>query len=415
MSGGARPDGALSFDLVLVGAGLANGLIALRLAALHPALRFTVLEAGEAPGGNHTWSFHDSDLTAAERATLAPCIAHHWPGYTVRFPGRGRRLAGGYASIPSARFAAVLRERLGERLWCNAPVAQVEATRVVLADGRVLRARCVLDGRGARASAHLALGFQKFLGQEVRTAAPHGLAEPVLMDATVAQHDAYRFVYVLPLDARRLLIEDTCYADARALDDAALRARIAEYATRQGWRIAEVLREERGVLPIVLAGDAEAFWRESDGGAVPVGLAAGLFHPTTGYSLPDAVRLAGRLAALGDFSHASVAAAVRAHALGAWRARGFFRVLNRMLFRAAAPTERWRVMERFYGLPAPLIARFYAARPTWADRLRIVAGRPPVPLLAALRAALATGLRATDPRAGDGAAGAAPSVPREAP
>jgi lycopene beta-cyclase len=45
-------------------------------------------------------------------------------------------------------------------------------------------------------------------------------------------------------------------------------------------------------------------------------------------------------------------------------------------------------MQRFYGLPEPLIARFYAARLQALDKLRIVSGKPPVPLGAALRAAL---------------------------
>jgi lycopene beta-cyclase len=55
-----------------------------------------------------------------------------------------------------------------------------------------------------------------------------------------------------------------------------------------------------------------------------------------------------------------------------------------MLFRAAKPSERWRVLERFYRLPEALIARFYADRLTLADRARILAGRPPVPLGRAL-------------------------------
>ena len=378
------------FDLVLVGAGLSNGLIALALARHRPDVRLAVLEAGQEPGGNHTWSFHDSDLPPAGHALLAPCVAHRWPGYEVRFPQRSRRLAGGYACVSSSRFAAVLRERLGARLWCGAAAAQVEATRVVLQDGREVHARCVLDGRGARASRHLALGFQAFLGQEVRTARPHGLAQPLLMDATVEQLGAYRFFYVLPLAADRLLIEDTYYTDTDTLDDGALRQRIAGYAAWQGWPLAEVLREERGVLPIVLDGDAQAFWHESEGAAVPVGLAAGLFHPTTGYSLPDAAGLALRLATLQDWSHGHVRAAVRSHALHTWRERRFFRMLNRMLFRAAEPAARWRVMQRFYGLPAPLIARFYAARLTWADKVRLLSGRPPVPLLAAARAVWST-------------------------
>lgn len=391
--GGRAMRPATDCDLLLVGGGLSNGLIALRLAQQRPDLRVIVLERGDTAGGNHTWSFHDADLEATQNAWVAPLVAHRWPAHDVRFPQRQRRVEGGYASIPSARFDAVLRERLGDRLVLGAEVRRLDARAVTLADGRVLTAGCVLDGRGARPGPHIALGFQKFLGQEIRTAAPHGLTEPVLMDATVDQHDAYRFVYLLPFTADTLLVEDTYYADGGDLDDAVLRERIAAYARSQGWRIAEVLREERGVLPIVLAGDMDAFWRDAAEGAVPVGLAAALFHPTTGYSLPDAVRLADLIAALPAVDVATVRAAVRGHALRAWRDRGFFRLLNRMLFRAAEPSRRWHVMQRFYGLPAPLIARFYAARPTLSDQLRILTGKPPVPLGAALRAALATDLR----------------------
>ena len=71
-------------------------------------------------------------------------------------------------------------------------------------------------------------------------------------------------------------------------------------------------------------------------------------------------------------------------------------MLNRMLFRAAKPAQRRRVMQRFYGLPEPLVARFYAGRPTWGDRARILAGKPPVPIGAALHAAFA---RRAAPRA----------------
>ena len=384
---------ATDCDLLLVGGGLSNGLIAWRLVQRRPELRVIVLESDDVAGGNHTWSFHDADLDAAQNAWIAPLVAHRWPAHAVRFPQRRRRVEGGYASVTSSRFDAVLRDALGDRLRFGTPVGRLDARSVTLADGRVLTAGCVLDGRGARPSPHIALGFQKFLGQEIRTAAPHGLVEPVLMDATVDQHDAYRFVYLLPFSPDTLLIEDTYYADGAALDDAVLRERIAAYARAQGWRIAEVLREERGVLPIVLAGDMEAFWRDAGAGPVPVGLAAALFHPTTGYSLPDAVRLADLVATLPVLDLDAVRGAVRDHALRTWRDRGFFRLLNRMLFRAAEPTRRWRVMQRFYGLPAPLVARFYAARPTLADQLRILTGKPPVPLGAALRAALATDLR----------------------
>ncbi len=241
----------------------------------------------------------------------------------------------------------------------------------------------------------MALGFQKFLGQELRLAHPHGLDAPLLMDATVDQEDGYRFVYLLPFAPDTLLVEDTYYADGGEVDADALRARIAGYAAARGWQVAEVLREEQGVLPIVLSGDPEAEWRAA-GGVPRSGLAAGLFHPTTGYSLPDAVRLADLVARLPDLAAPALFAALRDHALAQWRRRGFFRLLNRMLFLAAPPAARRRVMQRFYGLPEPLVARFYAARPTLADRVRILSGRPPVPVGAALRAALSGHLHEGD-------------------
>ena len=74
----------------------------------------------------------------------------------------------------------------------------------------------------------------------------------------------------------------------------------------------------------------------------------------------------------------------RQPALDTWRARGFSRLLNRMLFRAAEPAERWRVLQRFYGLPQPLVERFYAGRSTRRDALRVLSGKPPVPILRAL-------------------------------
>jgi lycopene beta-cyclase len=374
------------WDLILVGAGLANGLIAWRLKATRPELRVLVLEQAGSMGGNHTWSFHDSDLNDEQRAWLAPLVAHHWPGYDVKFPDLARTLDGGYNSIASTDFARVIGAALGDALRLNCVVSNVTPTTVTLA-GDVLTAGAVIDGRGVKASTSMALGYQTFLGQEVRLAAPHGLQRPVIMDATVAQGDGYRFVYVLPFSAHTLLIEDTHYVDQGYIDPATLRANIATYADAHHWDIVELLREERGALPITLAGDIDAYWRELDGQPC-AGLRAGLFHPTTGYSLPHAVRLAERIAALNDFS--ALFAAIRSEASAEWRRQGFFRLLNRMLFLAGRPDARWRVMQRFYHLQAPLIKRFYAGSLTPLDKLRLVSGKPPVPVMEAMAAARKT-------------------------
>jgi lycopene beta-cyclase len=379
------------FDVILVGAGLANGLIALKLKAAHPRLRVLMLERESEPGGNHTWSFHDGDLTHSQHQWLDPMVHRRWPAYCVRFPQRHRRLASGYASIRSEDFARYLSDVLGDALRCNMDVAAIEPTRVTLADGEVLNAGVVIDGRGAEPSAHMALGYQAFLGQVVRTRAPHGQDVPIIMDASVTQGDGYRFVYVLPFTADTLLIEDTHYIDANALDTNVLRNHICAYANRQGWEIAEVLREEQGVLPITLAGDFDAFWSQASQ-QPKSGLRANLFHATTGYSLPHAVRLADRIAAMTEWSAPTVFTVIRTEAEKTWRAQRFFRLLNRMLFMAGTPDNRWRVMQRFYGLSSGLIERFYAGRLSLADKLRILSGKPPVPIGQAFAA-----MRRTDP------------------
>lgn len=377
-------------DLILVGGGLANGLIAWRLHATRPSLRVLLLESAAHIGGNHTWSFHDSDLDAAQRAWIAPLVGARWPRYEVVFPGHARTLESGYASIASSDFARVIEAALGTglpaRLRTGVQVEAVTPTSVRLAGGETLRAGAVIDGRGMQASSRLALGYQTFLGQEVRLAAPHGLTAPVIMDAAVAQQGGYRFVYLLPFGPDRILIEDTHYVDTGVWEPERLRANIAAYAQARGWRIAEVVREEHGSLPIVLAGDIDGYWRDLDGQPC-AGLRAGMFHATTGYSLPHAVRLAERIAGLPDLGARSLFAAIRDEARQSWRAQRFFRLLNRMLFLAGSPDSRWRVMQRFYRLPAPLIARFYAGRLRLADKARVLTGKPPVPVRQALAAA----------------------------
>ena len=369
--------------MLLAGGGLANGLIAYRIAQLRPEISVRLVEGGNALGGRHTWSFFDTDLGAAGD-WLKVFVDKSWSGYEVRFPNRRRRIANGYRSISSRRFHEVLTAALGDRIVLNAQIETLGPDWVCLADGRRLSADLVIDGRGPAAAPDLSLGYQKFLGQTVRLTAEHGLDAPVIMDATIAQTDGYRFIYVLPWDARTLLIEDTRYTDDSDFDHDDLRAGVGDYARAMGWRIEAILGEEEGVLPVALGGDIEAHWRRAETRTLS-GLRAALFHPSTGYSLPDAAALADAICGLRIIDAASVARLIRERSVRLWHDRAFFRLLNRMLFRAARPGERYRVLERFYGLPEALIARFYAAKLTRLDKLRILCGKPPVPITAALR------------------------------
>ncbi len=368
------------FDIILAGGGLASGLLALRLAQLRPDLSVAIVESGPGLGGNHTWSHFEDDLTAEQRAWSAPLIEHRWPGYSVAFPEVRRDFAMGYASATSERLDAAVRTAVpSDRLMTSAPVAALDSVSVTLADQRVLRAGAVIDGRGQGASGALDLRAQKFLGVEVETDRPHGLKLPVIMDATVPQLDGYRFVYTLPFSPTRLLIEDTYYSDGIELDPAILERRLLAYAEMRGWRVAKIVRREHGVLPVALGGDIKAFWDEGECGVPRIGLRAAQFHPTTGYSFPDAVRMADAIAALPSLDPASIYAATRAASIAAWETRSYYRLLNRLLFHAGEPAERYKVLQRFYQLDPRLIARFYAGKTTLADKVRVLVGKPPVP------------------------------------
>ena len=374
-------------DVAIVGAGLAGGLIAYALVQRHPGLDVRLIDGAEVIGGNHVWSFFGSDVTATDRWIVEPMVSHRWPAYDIAFPAHARTIAEPYHSIESAQLDRVIRAALPpQALMLGRAATAVSATSVELADGDRIEGRGVIDARGPGDLALLDLGWQKFVGRELIVAGGHGLGRPVVMDATVAQIDGYRFVYCLPFSPDRVFVEDTYYSDTPDLDRPALAQRIDAYANARGWAGDGDGHEEAGVLPVVMGGDFEAYWQSGGTGVAKAGMRAGLFHPTTGYSLPDAVRTAALIACRRDFAGSDLHDATYTVARTAWRERGFYRMLDTMLFRAAEPEERYRVLERFYRLHPRLIGRFYAGTSTMTDKARVLVGRPPVPVGRAIRA-----------------------------
>jgi lycopene beta-cyclase len=372
-------------DVAIVGGGLAGSLIALALKRKRPDCDVRLIEGGPTLGGNHLWSFFASDIAVADRALVAPLVVHAWPTYDVAFFGLERALNTPYYSITSERLDQVVRKALPEAAVMTArKVLGVSPNSVTLLNGDSVEAGGVIDARGAGDLSWLDLGWQKFLGRELALAAPHRRTRPTVMDATVPQLGGYRFVYALPFDTDRIFLEDTYYSDSPEIDRAMLSQRIDRYADAWGWTAVDTLREEMGALPVALGGDFEKYWVTGGNRTAKAGVRAGLFHPTTGYSLPDAVRTAALIADTSDLSGHALHDLLHAYAATAWRKRRFYRTLDRMLFRAAEPEERWRVLARFYSLDAKLIGRFYAGRSSMTDKARILMGRPPVPVGRAL-------------------------------
>ncbi len=370
-------------DIAIVGGGLAGGLTAYALSVKRPDLSIRLIEPAPVFGGNHVWSFFETDIAAEDRWIVAPFVSHKWQGYDVAFPAHRRTLEGVYHSIRSQEFDTTLRALLSTDTPVRAGAVEVSATRVGLNDQTHIDAKGVIDARGGADFSKLEAGWQKFVGLELRTTTPHGVTRPMVMDASVEQIDGYRFVYVLPFAEDRLFVEDTYYSDTPGFDRKIIEARVIEYAAAHGWDVAEIVHREEGSLPVTMGGDFDAYWASGDGDAGRIGARAALFHATTGFSLPDAVRTAAMIARLPDLSGDALAKALEAHAREAWAKGGFYRLLDRMLFRVAEPAKRYKVLERFYTLRPELIQRFYAGRTTVFDKMRILAGKPPVPFFKA--------------------------------
>lgn len=381
-------------DIAILGGGLAGGLVALSLKQARPDLSIVLVEQADTIGGHHVWSFFGTDVGKAGRELLDGMIVAAWPEYTVKFPQYERRLKTSYYSITSTRFDRIVRERLAnDTIITGIRALACSATSATLSDGTRIEAGAVIDARGLRHVGDLTGGWQKFVGRRFRLEAPHGLEVPIVKDATVEQIDGYRFVYSLPFAADEVFVEDTYYSDGPALDVAAVRTRIDEYVAARGWKIAEVLDEEQGVLPVVAGGDFGAFWRSSGGNVARAGVRAGLFQAVTSYSLPDAVKYALALARQQDLSGEALAQFSEAWSRKHWQQSAYLRALSALLFAGAEPHLRYRVLERFYSLRHGLIERFYAGRSTMLDKARILAGKPPLPITRALGVLTGLGAR----------------------
>ena len=373
-------DRHFDYDCIFVGGGLANGLLAYWLRQKFPEKKMLLLEQGEALGGNHTWSFHDGDLTREQFKLIEPFISKTWTGYSVKFPKHSRRLNSPYHSIKSDEFHEKIMNHVDVQLETR--VVGVAPHNVTGKNGEQWSARCVFDGRGFPVFDPQMVGFQKFFGLDVMFSEPHGLTEPILMDATCPQLNDFRFFYCLPWDEKRMLVEDTRYSDTADLNSDAFHAEIKKYCEKKGWKIEKVLREEVGSLPIPL----RANYLPSDKGMPDswilrlvscVGVRGGFFHSTTGYSLPETVRLIEQIINL-EPDHDRIFPLVVGSARKVAGRQWFFRLLNRLLFQGCEPNLRYRILEFFYRRPRGVIRRFYSGKMWPTDYILMFLGVPPI-------------------------------------
>jgi lycopene beta-cyclase len=366
-------------DYILVGGGLQSGLMALAISHHQPNAQWIIIEQQEKLGGNHTWSFHETDLESDCAEWAEPIAECRWPRYQIRVGGRVRTVEIPYRTCSSSHFERLLTRAAQQhrgKILTHTTVTDVDEKFVVLGDGRRLDASVVIDNRGPAPlnASSFAGGFQKFWGFELELNSDWPHANPIVMDDQIDQKDGFRFIYTLPMEPRRVLVEDTRFSNTTSIDREECLEKVRAYVISRGCHDWRIVREEQGVLPMPTQGFLP-------GSGLPMlagGYRGGWFHAATGYSFPMALRVAQTVATTPvDQLAQALLQLSREHA---WRGR-FSRFLNRLLFELVKPQTRYQIFRRFYRvLGEPAIARFYGHRFTRSDAFRIVVGIPPMGL-----------------------------------
>ncbi len=363
-------------DYLFVGGGLQSGLMALAVLHHQPRARVAIIERGARLAGNHTWSFHASDIPTGSEEWLEPLLQWRWPRYEIFVGGRQRTVDLSYLSVSSEHFAQVVTENVEASGGCistDTNVVELGESRVTFDSGEFLEGRVVIDNRGPRSTDATGYrgGFQKFWGFELRLESDWPMSSPIIMDDRIDQTDGFRFVYTLPFSPRHVLVEDTRFSDSPALDRHDCLAQVQRYLQGRGCHGWQIQREESGVLPMPTGGILP-------GGELPRlvgGYRGGWFHAATGYSFPLAAAVAETV---GRTPGNDLAGALQRLATEHARRARFARFLNRLLFDLVKPKARYQIFRRFYRvLNTQSISRFYGHRFTARDAWRIVVGVPP--------------------------------------
>lgn len=346
--------------IAIVGGGLWGSMLAYFFHLRRPELTIELYERNDCLGGKHTWSFHESDVPEELMPIIKPLISFSWQEQEVRFPKLKRRLKLGYHSILSEDFDQKIRALL--------PSSTIFLKQDILPSD-FNEGDIVFDCRNLKNDA--AGAWQNFVGLDVELSSPHGMVNPVIMDACVEQLSSFRFIYYLPWTPTRILVEDTRYTEVKDIPVEEWKEGVVKLIRSKGWEISKIHRVEVGSLPIPFESPLVA-----QGHVINL---SGVFHDVTGYSTADAFRVCDLMSKTDRYRETFLTYLDNQEGR-----RKFYRLLNRLMFKASGPQERYKILQHFYHLPQPMIERFYAGQSTYWDRARVFMGKPPVPIKQAI-------------------------------
>lgn len=287
------------YEYIIAGAGCAGLSLALRMIACpsFDGKRLLIVDTDPRPRDEKTWCFWEQ-----EPGYFQQLVSAEWQQARVRADGFDR-------SLPLAPYKYKMIR--GIDFFRHAFDALQRHPGVVLRKGKVEQTGTGGDHAWIRVNGRLSTGrflfnsiappipagspgihlLQHFKGWEIETSdACFDISATTLMDFNVPQAGATAFMYLLPFNEKRALIEYTVFSQ-NLLEDADYEKVLKAYLTENfHLKTYRVLREEKGAIPM-----SSYNFPKQDGRIIYIGTAGGNTKPSTGYTFMFIQRHAERL------------------------------------------------------------------------------------------------------------------------
>ncbi|WGS66221.1 lycopene beta-cyclase CrtY [Enterobacteriaceae bacterium ET-AT1-13] len=360
------------YDIIFIGAGLSNSLIALNL--LKKNLKVLIIDSNNKLNNNHTWSFFENIIFKNKKNCINKLIFNKWNYYKIKFPNYTKIFKNNYFCIKSNFFFNYLKKKLKQNLILNTYITNYGKNFVQLSNGNILYCNLIIDGRGYYPKKNEKLGMQLFLGQEWILKKPHNLIYPIIMDSTICQKKSFHFIYIIPLSKYNLLIEDTHYINNNIFKTNLLRNNIFKYIKKKNWIIKKLKSEEQGIIPIKLKNYKNKIFKN----IILNGLKGNFFHATTGYSLYISLILSNKILKINNLNYKKILNEFNYLSKNIYKNQKKYILLNKIFFLLINTNKRYKLIQKFYNLPEILIKKFYIEKINCFDIIKFMSFKPPI-------------------------------------
>lgn len=291
------------YDYIICGGGMAGLSLAYYLQNSKLAdKRVLIIEPEDKNTNDRTWAMWEQTPNAFEHIlckswNAVQLIDANGVAQTLDMGGYQYKLLRG---IDFYDFVSTVLQKNANISWLKDKVKHIydeaEGARVETQNGEILQAEYVFDSTYKLDLSHKHNHnlLQHFKGYVIETAqASFDVALPTMMDFSVDQKNDCRFVYLLPFNERRALVEYTLFSETLLAPeeyDTALKEYIQNHLKLADYKIVE---EEFGIIPMSDVATEEF----PSAHVVRIGTAGGYTNPATGYTFQNTQRKLKKLVA----------------------------------------------------------------------------------------------------------------------